>query len=275
MSQQIETYTLKQIQDFAKEYKFCSLTDVNGHQKMNWNGYSTPMKEHFPKCLKRLDSVALPKGYYYFCFSNSMKKTGDPDRFLVCKGDPSDKSIIIHPNGNNLQNNFQIENALTMEQALKYITEISELKVSNSILERENKELKDRNEVLEGWFASEEDEDGLNDDDKKNSTGENILTYLKDSKPEFVALFDRFFEDKEKTRQLEYAKLNGGKKADEQKRIIKKFEVGSEAHLKLIRAFYKSGDDDKLNKELDKLEGEKPEIYSEICKESNITDDGE
>lgn len=275
MSQQIETYTLKQIGEFAKEYKFCSLTDVNGHQKMNWNGYSTPMKEHYQKCLKRFDSVALPKGYYYFCFSNSMKKTNDPDRFLVCKGSPDETPVIIN-NHNGLRNNIPVENALTMTAALSYIEQISDLKSQLQIVTSERDKLQQENEVLNAYFDAEDnDEDSLSDSPKDPIS--NIGKFLQDSKPEFLAVFDRFMTNKEKDRELEYAKLkakNGSGSGGSQKNgSVKQMEVGSKAHLALIRNYCTSGQDDKMNEELDKLEAHDKNLYDQICNELNITEE--
>jgi hypothetical protein len=268
MNQELKVYTLKQVEQFCKDYKFCCLEDVNGNQKYNWNGYTAKIQPHFKNCVKRFHSEALPAGYYNFCFTNSVRTTGTPDKFLVCKGDRN--KIHLPALQDREEKTFTPQSLLTMDKALEYITEISTLKVENQLLIAENDRLRERNEVLEGWYEAEGGEN------LSESKGSDVLTYLKDQAPTFLSAVDRFFENKEKDRELEYFKINkgiatGGKK----KREIKKIELGSDAHLNLIRHYYKNSDEDKLNDALDKLEDHDLDKYNAICKELNITDEEE
>lgn len=272
----LKEYDQKKLEDLCKEYKYLSIYDVNNKKIQPYNQQGVPIKEHFKICIKRLNSEAVPEGYYYFCFANSLRQSNSPDKFIYRKGNVSadalsDNQKFIFPNGSNKND------LLSVQSALAYITQIAELKTENNRLTMENKQLLDENTVLKAELAeadrsADAEEEGVGEGDGSLA---DVKSFLNDQSPTIINFMDRYFELQEKKLNLqEKIHVNGSGKA-QHKRNIKKIEPGSAEHLNLIRTLYKNNDDDRMNKELDVLEEKNPEAYELICNELDIQDDGQ
>jgi len=273
----LKEYDLKKLESLCKDYKYLSIQDVNDHKIQPFNQQGTNIKEQFKKCVQRLNSEAVPEGYYYFCFANSLRQSGNPDKFIYRKGNVSadalsDHQKFIFPNGTSKNE------LISVQSALAYITQIAELKTENNSLKMENKALKDENVVLnaelEEAYRSEdaEEEEGVGEGKGPLS---DVKSFLNDQGPTIMGFMDRFFELQDKKLNLQEKIYASGNGKPQKKRIIKKMEPGSEEHLNLIRKLWKDDDDDRMNKELDILEEKNPEAYKLICVELEIQDDGE
>ena len=276
MSTQIlKEYSQRELENLCKDYKYVGVQDVNGNKIQPFNQYGVNVKDHLKKCFKRMESEAVPVGYYYFCFSNSPRQSQNPDKFIFKKGNVSQDMLSDNSKHFFVQNGNTKQDLLSVQSALGYITQIAELKTENNRLAMENKALIDENTVLKAELEeaerSAEAEEGLSDKGGMNGVGE----FLKDQSPALMGIAERFFDLQEK--KLDYLTkrdLSRPKQNPASKKRILKMEIGSEQHLDLIRKLYNAGNDEKMNKELDKLEEKNPEAYQAILTELNLNEEG-
>lgn len=271
-TQLVKVHTQKEIEDIAKNYKLCTVEDMNGKKVTSWNTIKKPIKDHLKECFKRLELDIYPQGYYNICFAQAVRYQKDHnDKYIYCKGTPP-KEFPQQNNFSHLSNTTNKNELLSVTSALAYITEIAELKTEKNRLEMELKNLKEENVALEAELAEYEREEESGLSEKK---GSDTMEFLKDQAPTIMATIDRFFEFQDKKLNLEEKKLNIGKtlNKDPVKRSIKKFEIGSDEHLNYIRLCHKQEKEEQMNKELDKLEAQAPEKYELICNELNLFED--
>jgi hypothetical protein len=272
MNQQIiKEYTIKQVEDLMKDYMLVKIEDLNGKKIIPFNNPKKDIKTHWKDCIKRFNSQIIPDGYYYFCFSQSIRSCNEPDKFLVAKGNPGTSAAvpIQNPLANQPQQNAK-DQLLTVTAALDYITQIANLKNDVTRLELEVQRLKDENAVLNAELE-ELDREGLSENKQSG-----VAEYLKETGPSILSALDRFFELQEKRINLDEKKLDRGvydKKSEPDKKVqrrIKSIETGSEAHIAYIKKLYADQNGEQLDKELDKLEAANPEVYEQICQELNL-----
>lgn len=266
-TQIVKVHTQKEIEDIAKNYKLCTIEDMNGKKITSWNTIKKPIKEHLKSCFARLELNIYPNGYYNICFAQAVRYQKDHnDKYIYCKGKVPSEPPQNFNHSNNAMNNKN--DLLSVQSALGYITQIAELKTENNRLEMELKNAKEEIVVLEAEIAEYEREDEGLSDTKQSDT----MQFLKDQAPQIMGVVDRFFELQDKKLSLEDKKLSLSKPTnkDPVKRTIKKFEIGSDEHLNYIRLLFKGEKEDQMNKELDKLELQAPDKYEIICNELNL-----
>lgn len=270
-TQLIKEYKLKDIESRLSDYKLLKIEDLNGVAICPYNKYAKPIKEHYKDCIKRFNSEIVPDGYYYFCLSQSIYRSKTPDKFLILKGQSLEEGV--KQNIFNSMNGTQNKNELiTIQAALGYITEISNLKVQVATLEAEVKRLKDENAVLEAELEEmerAEDSNGLS----QGAAQSNTMDYIKETAPTLIALADRYFSLQDKKLNLEQEKINRGIYEPKKRTIVKTFEPGSDEHLNLIKKYHAEGNEAAMDKELDKLEKANPEKYTQICTDLNLFED--
>lgn len=270
----VKVHTLKEIQDIAKNYKLCTIEDMNGKKITTWNNIKKPVKEHLADCLSRLKLDIYPNGYYQVCFAQAVRFQKDhSEKYIICKGTPPSEPPQYNPQQNKNGMNDNKNDLLSVTSALNYITQIAELKTENNRLTMENKQLKDEIAVLEAELEEYEREEGLAEGNKTTDT----MQFLKEQGPTLMNALDRYFELQDKKLVLEEKKIDKGLISNPKKNIIrrevKKFEPGSVDHLNYIRLLYKEQKEDLMNKEIDKLELLAPEQYQAICTELNLFED--
>lgn len=271
-TQIVKVHSQKEIEDIAKNYKLCTIEDMNGKKVTTWNSIKKPIKDHLRDCFKRLELNIYPNGYYNICFAQAVRFQKDHnDKYIYCKGKaPTEGPQYLANNGNNGVNKNDL---LSVQSALGYITQIAELTTEKNRLEMELKNAKEEITLLEAELAEYEREDGGLSDKKDSDT----MTFLKDQSPAIMGVLDRYFELQDKRLSLDEKRLNMGAKPSQNKdpikRTIKKFEIGSEEHLNYIRLLYKEEKEEQMNKEIDKLELAVPEKYELICNELNLFED--
>lgn len=267
-TQIVKVHTQKEIEDIAKNYKLCTIEDMNGKKVTTWNSIKKPIKDHLRDCFKRLELNIYPNGYYNICFAQAVRFQKDHnDKYIYCKGKAPSEPPQQHFS-NNSNNAMNKNDLLSVQSALGYITQIAELTTEKNRLEMELRNAKEEIVVLEAELAEyERDDEGLSD--KKQS---DTMQFLKDQAPQIMGVFDRYFELQDKKLSIEDKKLTLGKtpNKDPVKRTIKKFEIGSDEHLNYIRLLFKQEKEDQMNKELDKLELQTPDKYEIICNELNL-----
>lgn len=259
-AQLLKEYDLKKLEELCKDYRFLGIEDVNGKRIQGFNQHQTPIKDQFKKCVKRLQSEAVPEDFYFFCFANNPRMIKYPDKFLYRKGTPPKNDLserMNHAHTEPTRNDL-----LSVTSALNYITQIAELKSEITRLTLENKYLTDEIAVLNAELAEAEREGALNDGEPKN----NLLEFLKEAKPGLMSLADRFMDLEEKKLGL-----------SEGKRKIKKIALvpGSEQHIKYMDSLSDKGNDNQLNIELDKLEKKNPELYAKLCEKYGFSEEEE
>lgn len=270
----VKVHTLKEIQDIAKNYKLCTIEDMNGKKITTWNNIKKPVKEHLADCLSRLKLDIYPNGYYQVCFAQAVRFQKDhSEKYIICKGTPPSEPPQYNPQQNKNGMNDNKNDLLSVTSALNYITQIAELKTENNRLTMENKQLKDEIAVLEADLEEYEREDGLAEGNKTTDT----MQFLKEQGPTLMNALDRYFELQDKKLVLEEKKIDKGLISNPKKNVVrrevKKFEPGSVDHLNYIRLLYKEQKEDLMNKEIDKLELLAPEQYQAICTELNLFED--
>ena len=276
-TQIVKTYDIKQIGEFIPNYKFCKIEDLNGKILLSWNQPAKKISEHWKDCVKRLNSAPIPEGFYNIFCCNSLKSLKHADVFIVKKGDPQPEES---QNLKDHQNFMQIPNSkndlISVSQALNYITEIANLKVTVQTQEAEIKRLKDEITVLEAEL-SELDREALSD--PAPGTESNVVSYLKETAPTLMALADRYFSQQDK--KLEIEKLKAEKTA--RPKLVKKivinkkptYETGSPEHIQFIENLADQGNEEALNDELDKLQTYNPELYANTLNKLNLSEEDE
>lgn len=276
-TQIVKTYTLKELSEYVPNYKFLKIEDLNGRVICSWNQPAKKISEHYKECLKRINSAIISEGFYNVYCCNSLKNQKNADTFIIQKGEPAQEQSA------NLSEHLKMNlpgnknDLISVSQALAYITEIANLKVTVGTQEAEIKRLKDEITVLEAEL-SELDRENLSGEGLKEGGATNdIVSYLKESAPALMGLADRFFSHQDKKLELERLKLEKQNKPKLVKKIIvnKKpmYETGSPEHIEHIKNLAENGTEEQLNNELDKLEMYNPELCRNLCEQLNLIED--
>lgn len=250
-------YTITQLRQIARDqkYKLAALQNSDGIRKQPFNTLKKRIDDQLSTIKHRIDSDVLPDGIYYVCMSQTINGTRDPDKFAIKKGKVNEEQI---------QNTKEIvvlndksDNALTYESALAYQKEISDLKVKIAEQNMRIEQLLDQVYELES--------EGLEEGEGK--TGFDInqgIKFLGEQLPALIPYLDKHFDLKEKELdfKIDQAKKKPEKKETDSKRI--QIVTGSQEHLNLIENLYNAQDEERLNKELDKLEAVNPEMYAQV-----------
>lgn len=257
----MKTYSIAEIKKIASEqgYKLCALEDSNGKRLQPYNTYKVDVKKQLDIITTRLKSELFADGIYYCCLSQTINKSKNPDKYPIAKG-----VVKLNESQQNIQTPVYIqnpvENVLSWESALKFQSEIAELKSRVRELELENN-------MLSAQLEEAENEIPLSDEGKENST----LTFLKETLPSVVPMLDRYFDLEEKKLNLIGLKNKVEPKPQhsrttERKEII----VGSQDHLNIIEFYFNKDKHQELDRELDKLQEYDENLYIQVCNKLGI-----
>lgn len=272
MNKILKVHTLKEIKEIAKDYKFCTVEDINGKSIISWNRHDKKISIHLLECIRRINAQIIPDGYYNFLFTTSMGRVNDPDKYLICKGKPIIETPVLQNNAPQT-NNQNKNDIISVEKALNYISENAKLDAKVEVLTAENLRLKEEIEVLKAELDASEAENETALSEATPPTQTDTLSYLKEIAPTFLGMADKYFQQKDRSLDLEEKKLSTQqvKKQTFKRPVI--LEVGSEAHINLIKDLYSKGNESAMNNELNKLEIKDIEKYNSICNELNLFED--
>lgn len=245
-------YTWKQLQEICTKqgYKLARLENYQGETMTPYNKIKTPLTKQFTVMRTRLNNEILPDGIYYVCLAHTINRSHRPDRYAIQKG-----KIINTPalNDHNQQHQFQLkpESLLTSEKAIELLTEISTLKAKVSALELENSYLQQELDDMEQGKGLEE---GV------TSKGE-MFSFLKENAPALVGGISEWLKLENRKVDLEEKKLKIKSKPKPQ---FQRITPGSQAHIALIEMYDKKGDDEKLEREIEKIKTVNAELYQQL-----------
>lgn len=263
----IKTYSFTDLRSIAKDqkYKLACLENSEGIRKKPFNNVKKSILVQLSEIQNRLKNDIFSDGIYYVCMASNINASRDPDRYAVKKGKANIEvvpKITLTPALN--ESPKEIENVLSYESALKYQQEISDLKFEIEKLKMLNLDL---SKQLDEQESLEEEEE----------SGKGILSgmsFLKEQLPALIPYLDKHFELQEKKLDLEKLKITktNSKPINPQRIQIK---IGSQEHLNLIENLYTSNNEERLNKELDKLQAFDSELYKNVCKQLQLEEEEE
>jgi hypothetical protein len=253
----MKTYTFTDLRKIAKDqnYKMACLQNSQGDKIQNNNNIKVKLENQLKTIETRLSSDLYPDGIYYVCMSQTINTSKNPDRYPVAKGNVKPEMVIkdtpiIHTVS---------EDVLTWDSALKLHQEIADLKNKLAFAQYENNAL-----------TIELDELRKQEELHEAEPTKDISSFLKDSLPSVIPILDEYFKLEGRKLDIKDKEINlkANQKAQQRKPLI----VGSNEHLALIKFHFDNGNEDKLNAELDKLEGANYELYKNVCEQLGIVD---
>lgn len=262
--EQLKEYTLKDVEQRIDNYRLIKMVDFNENEVFPFNQPTLSAKDQFKRITKRFNSDMIPDGYYFIYCCISTRRSKNPDKFLIKKGNPqqpTDKTVTIQR-----PNELSKNEIISVTAALDYITQIATLKNEITRLELENKQLKEECAELSSELEELQDGEGLSEDKSANT----VTEYLKETAPTLIALADRYFNLQEKKIQLEANKQTFKRIAPKKPINKETLKIGSAEHIELIKKLYNESNTEALDKELDKLEQQNPEQYEILCNELNL-----
>ena len=260
----MKTYSNNQLKKLIKEqgYKLAALENQQGKRLQAFNKLITKCETQLNTIAQRLQSEIYEDGIYCILLSRTINGMQDADRYNIIKGELKPEHIelkeppIIHT---------KAEEVLTWSSALQMQQQISNLTA-------EVKQLKFENNLLQSQLdAMDEEEDNLSENTNSNLneiTKSPTLSFLSETIPSLLPIVDKYFEQEE--RKLKLKELELQMKKAPATPIRKPIQIGSQNHLNIIEHYFKTNQDDKLSKELDKLEQFNFALYQEVCKKLNI-----
>lgn len=250
----MKTYSIPQLKKLAKEqgYKLAALENNQSERLQSFNNLKTTLDKHLNVITSRLNSELYPDGLYYVLLAQSINKTKAPDRYPVVKGVLKPEHLEEKPTVTIIEK--PAENVLTWSSALEMQAKISELTGRVKQLEFENNLLQSELDAIE----EAEETEGLSE--AKSGT----QMFLSETLPSLMPILDRYFQNEDKKLDLERLKLQQKTKSKIQPQR-KPIQVGSQEHLNIIEHYYNTKQDDKLSRELDRLEQANPELYKQVC----------
>lgn len=254
----MQTYTIQEVKKLIKEqdYKTAALENLQGDRLLGFNTLKTcDIHEQLNKIEKRIKSPTIPNGYLNICLAINPSHQKNPDKFIIVKGNLSEAAPL--PSQAPQQIIIEKEKSaevLTWTEALKLHAELAALR-------EENKALKDKIEAYE-----DEENEALSE----GPPGENLnlLSFLKEQSPVFISMADRFFNLEEKKLDLESKKLDL-QSLHKTKTQPKQISPGSREHLILIETYFNNGNEEALNKELEKLEKVDKDLFNKVTERLN------
>lgn len=261
----MKTYSINQLKKLSKEqgYKLAALENQQGKRLQAFNKLTTKVDTQLNTIATRLSSEIYEDGIYCILLSRTINGMTDADRYNIIKGELKPNHIelketpIIHA---------KAEEVLTWASALSMQQQISNLTAEVKQLKFENNLLQSQLDALE-----EDDSDNLSQGTNSNLneiTKSPTLSFLSETIPSLLPIIDKYFEQEDKKLQLKELELKA--KKTPLNPIRKPIEVGTQAHLNIIEHYYTTNQDDKLSRELDKLEKFNNALYLEVCKKLNI-----
>lgn len=263
--EQLKEYSIKDVEQRIENYRLVKMVDFNENEVYPFNQPTLSAKDQLKRIIKRFNSDMIPDGYYFIYCCINTRRSKNPDKFLIKKGNPQqpeNKTVTI-----NKPNELSKNEIISVTAALDYITQIANLKNEITRLELENKTLKEECAELSAELEELQDNDGLNDN---QTTGNSVTEYLKETAPTLIALADRYFNLQEKKIQLEANKQTFKRIAPKKPINKETLKIGSAEHIELIKKLYNESNTEALDKELDKLEQQNPEQYEILCNELNL-----
>ncbi len=265
----MKTYSIKQLKTIAAQqgYKMAALETSNGERVQPFNKISVPINKQLDTITNRLMADLFEDGIYYVLMAQNINKSKSADRYPTVKGklNPNDLKEPVNTPSQPITIVQPAQEVLTYEAALKYQQTISDLKNDIARLELEKTSLQEQlQEAL--------DENELSGEEMQPS---NLQTFLKEALPSVTPILDRYFDLEEKKLNLLQLKQErkplqrSSSNKSEHKKIIP-IVTGSQQHLELIELYYNKKLDDKLSKELDKLEDFDYELYKQVCNKLGI-----
>lgn len=265
----MKTYSIKQLKTIAAQqgYKMAALETSNGERVQPFNKISVPINKQLDTITNRLMADLFEDGIYYVLMAQNINKSKSADRYPTVKGklNPNDLKEPVNTPSQPITIVQPAQEVLTYEAALKYQQTISDLKNDIARLELEKTSLQEQlQEAL--------DENELSGEEMQPS---NLQTFLKEALPSVTPILDRYFDLEEKKLNLLQLKQErkpiqrSSSNKSEHKKIIP-IVTGSQQHLELIELYYNKKLDDKLSKELDKLEDFDYELYKQVCNKLHI-----
>lgn len=260
----MKIFDLSDIIRIGKEQGFvhACLVDRNEVKIVPFNKNTVSLDMQFKKIKKRFESDLCQDGEYFVLMSESLRNTNSPNRFSIYKGDPQKKEVQIITTPS--------QDVLSWNSALQMMQEISELKATNLFLTQQVESLKKDLAELEAEIeASEaieaESGGGLLGEAKKATSG-----FLNDNGPMLIQLIDKHFSLKE--REISLKEKQASAPAPVQSTGSKRnMQVGSEAHLAIIKRLHSEANETELNKHLDLLEAKNKPLHDKLCSELGIT----
>ena len=255
-------YTPTEIKAAVKQqgYKTAALENNKGERIQQFNSTRTStIAKQLELIHKRLQSDVFEDGIYYILCASSIQNQKRPDKYPIIKG--KFNQSMLNDNGNTHQPviiQSPSQDVLSWEAALSYQKQISDLtnKVNQLQLELNNAQI-----LLEEF---ENEETNLGD-----APDTSIVGYLKEVLPSILPMADRYFdlEEKKLNVQSQQQRQPAQQRPPAERKPI---TTGRFQHLALIEHYYNSGQDDKFNNELDKLENFNTDLYNQICIKFNI-----
>lgn len=258
----MKTYSINQLKKLSKEqgYKLAALENATGKRLQSFNKLTTKIDTQLSTIESRLKSEIYEDGVYTILLSRTINNMQDPDRYQILKGVLKPEHIAETTPTPIL--NTKAEEVLTWSSALSMQQQISNLTA-------EVRQLKFENNLLQSQLdAMEEEETSLADSpggatELKSGT----QTFLSETLPSFLPIIDRYFDQEDKKLELKKLELSAKARAKQAtQRIRKPIEVGSQEHMNIIEHYFNTKQEQKLDKELDRLEAVNEALYLEVCK---------
>lgn len=254
----MKTYSIAELKRLSKEqgYKLAALENNQSERLQSFNNLKTKIDSHLNVIASRLKSELYPDGIYYVLMAQSINKTKSPDRYPITKG-------VLKPE--HLEEKAPVtivtkaESVLTWDSALSMQKQISDLTAEVTRLKFENNLLQSELDNIE----DNEDNEGLSE------TKSGTQMFLSETLPSLMPVLDRWFQHEDKKLDLERLKLQQKTKSNikpQRKPIV----VGSQEHLNIIEHYYNTTQDDKLSRELDRLEAANFDLYKQVCEKLKI-----
>jgi len=253
-------YTPTEIKAAVKQqnYKTAALENNKGERIQHFNSTKTSnINKQLDLIHKRLQSDIFDDGIYYILMATSIVNQKKPDKYPIIKGKFNQSMLNDNEQKHQIIVQSPSQDVLSWEAALSYQNQISQL---TSEVNRLKLELNNANTLLEE-YEEEEENRGLND----TTTTGSLMEYLKEVVPSILPMADRYFDLEEKKLNLQQSKQ---RPAQQQQR--KPIITGSFQHLALIEQYYNAGHDEKLSRELDKLEEFNTDMYKQVCAKFGI-----
>lgn len=270
----MKTYTFTELKRICPQqgYKLACLESLQGDRLQPNNNIKKKVDQQLALLESRLKSELYQDGYYYIGLAQTMTKARTPDKYLIYRG-KGVPPVLEENNTPQIIRDSKIittvsADVLTYESALKMQQEISDLKSEVKMLQLENEFLQSENEELNKENLEEQIP-------AANNTVENIKSFMNETMPTITGIMDKYFEQKDRSLNLEEKKLNLQKQNTVSKPIIKRSLIipASPEHIALITHLHKTDTEDsisKLEKELDKLELANSELYIKVCNDLGI-----
>lgn len=264
----MKTYSITQLKKLAKEqgYKLAALENSTGKRLQSFNKLTTKIDTQLTTISNRLKSEIYEDGIYTILLSRTINNMQDPDRYEIVKGILKPENIAVTISE---QVTPKAHEVLTWEGALKMQQEIADLRGQVQQLKFENNLLQSE---LDSIDETETDlaEGTQHPTELKSGT----QTFLSETLPSLLPILDKYFEQEDKKLDLKKMELAAKTKTRVQP-IRKPIVTGSQEHLNIIEHYYKTNNEEKFDKELDKLEAYSEPLYIEVCKKLGIVIENE